>query len=265
MKNIFEGPTVYREPRQSHEEVEVERVMADVAKDMEVLLMKLETAVNAHEYQVVLGIDGGGRIPGLLLGSILKKIYKTDGASLPKTTFIAGFRAPASPEKRKADLQRYFSLPVFQVVKQNEKKVLITEDVIHKGGTLADIKEALVHEGIQYDIVTLSKYPFASQPGIFANVTRTLLHGKRVMSGVHKDKDELFSQTLRRPLKNDPDTSKTSAESPPVSEQEVGGMEYASDSEVLHRTRELVEAYAEELARKFMENRLKKSGESAHY
>lgn len=262
MKNALEGPTLYREPRRNNREVEVERVMEDVARDVQVLLLKLETAINAHEYQVVLGIDGGGRVPGLLLGSVLKQIYKADGAPLPKTTFIAGSRATLRSEERTSALENYFSLPVFQAVKSEGKKILLIEDVIKTRESIQDIEEALQEAGIHYDVAALSKIRTdLYSKTFFANVTSTLLNRNGVMSGVHKDPNQLFSQTLRRPLDNKTEVDISGAYDEPGS----GGVDkefpeendrvYATDTEVLRRTRELIATYAHELALGYLSRR----------
>jgi len=254
MKNIFEGSTVYQEPRRNNQEVEVEKVMADVARDVETLLMKLKDNINAHKYRVVLGIDSGGRVPGLLLGSVLKEIYKNDGAVLPKTTFIAGSRASLRSQDRGSALEEYFSLPVFPAVKSEGKKILLIEDVIKTRESIQDIEEALQEASIHYDVAALSKIRSAlSSKTIFANVTSTLLNRNRVMSGVHKTPDKLFSQTLRRPLYGalEAEVFDDSLEDEAGSD----GGRYASDSEVLRRTRVLIKAHAHELAQKFLQDR----------
>ncbi len=257
MKNPFEGSTVYQEPRRDNIQVEVERVMEDVAKDTERLLFKLREAIDTHQYQVILGIDGGGRVPGLLLGSVLKKVYQHDGVPLPKTTFIAGSREKLRSQERVEVLKEYFSLPLFQSTKEAEKKVLLVEDVVRTGASIQDIEEALRTEGIAYDIATLSKSSrHPTSPVTFANITSTAINRNRTMSGVHKSPDSLFSQTLRRPLDDQLNSSSlTSQHEGGKDEETQDTIEYASDSEVLQRTRELVRLYAEKLAHEFIAGR----------
>lgn len=250
MKNIFEGATMYQEPRRENKMILVEHVMEDVAKDLGVILEKLKRNIDAHEYGVVLGVDGGGRVPGLMLGKALKTIYQRDGVMPPKTTFLAGSRASLRSEGREAALAEYFSLPLFQGIKENGQKILLVEDVIKTGESFQDIVATLDAAGLPYTIATISSRRHMPRKSdvVFANTTTTLINQNRTMSGVHKSPEALFSQTLRRPLAG----SEVGNVAPSEAISEVA---LATADVVLQRTRKLVAAHAEVLAEHFLQDR----------
>ena len=148
-------------------------------------------------------------------------------------------------------------MPIFNEIKENGRKVLIAEDTVNTGNSLQGIREALESRGIRYDIVALTQFEDSEVEGVIAaNRDMTSLYGNKVMSGIHKDSDEIFSRPLRKPLDKKPNNiPKVSDYGPEVIEAEEDI--YPSKAEILKRTRELASSISEELVEEYLAGREK--------
>jgi len=119
------------------------------------LLEQLRPYLENGEYQFIIGHDSSGRIPTLLLRSIIKEIYKKNGHKTPPTVFLAT-RLPrlshvgSYEEYSEAELKKispwaaYVKKHILPSLPKGEiLKVLVITDSITTGDSLRTTKKAL--------------------------------------------------------------------------------------------------------------------------
>lgn len=57
-----------------------------------VLIEKMFSEIKDHKFDVVIGDDVSGRLPTLIIGGLMKLVYKEMGVQGPKILFLAGHR-----------------------------------------------------------------------------------------------------------------------------------------------------------------------------
>jgi hypothetical protein len=212
---------VYQEVGETPYEVNAEKVMEGVERDVEKILVKIKENIERGEYSAVLGIDGSGRVPALVLQKVIKNIYKEcrlddciDGF------FIAGhsymFIMPELEEYQRA-LDVYFDRDVFQEIKNRDKKILIVEDTLESGYSVKPITDILSKKNIPFDFVVSGVVPNYSHNreavvtqkdinDLGERIGSEVIYGKtgetgsnygmKQMAGVKKHKSNLFAVRL---------------------------------------------------------------------
>jgi hypoxanthine phosphoribosyltransferase len=219
------GHIKYHEDRDSDrgsetiKERDATEIMQSIRYDIGLILDKIRPAIESHTYDIVIGVDGGGRLPALVLGKTLDTIYHAHNEEKTKTFFLAGTRdiTPWKLDEKLEKLNEFFKQPIFEQLKNSSKKVLLVEDVIQTGRSLSPIVKTLKKLGINYEVVTLSfvdtsvKNPtfeadidiqqiedVVGAPIIYGEYGGvSSVYGSRQMAGVQKNSTELFSTTLK--------------------------------------------------------------------
>lgn len=144
------SPLSYRENHWDRETV-VEHVIEDIVDRLRPILKRIKEDVEHNKIGMVLGIDASGRVPALLLAQTLK--YKTN----IEIRFVAGNNNVDNEEKeeRLRDLTAHFATSEFQSELQN-REVLIIDDIIASGYSIAETCEALQRNNIVYRVVALA-------------------------------------------------------------------------------------------------------------
>jgi len=259
----------YTEKSDPGEERDVNLIMETVKIDSQRILEKIRNSIDNHKYGAILGIDGGGRVPALILGKTINNIYASKREEKIKTFFITGSRSlniyGKDTEKIK-QLTSYFKQNSFEGIKNKDGKVLIVEDVVASGASLKLIVQVLQDLKLQYDITTLSfddsrlinnnnkekdiveiekKLGSKIHYGEYGGVSK--LYGSKQMQGVHKSPDLLFSKPLGKPV------SKVKyVNIPSLDGHSFEFIQDEQNKEVLRGTRELVSKISEELTKEYL-------------
>jgi adenine/guanine phosphoribosyltransferase-like PRPP-binding protein len=253
MKNPFENGNnmVYREEN-VRAKFSVEATMRSLDQDIAILLEKLRSGIDAKEYQIVLGVDGSGRIPALVLGKTIQNIYALSGQNGPEIRFAAGSRN-LDQEKFENKVEQYIAYFRKSIAPFLEKgqKVLLVEDTIETGNSIKPIIEALRSLAIDFDIVTIGfqshSYNSAEllqiedveaslgESIVYAREGMSDIYAHKKMSGVQKSSDDIVSTPISKGQANTPS-------------REV----LHTNQDILKRTRELVTYLAQERADSFV-------------
>lgn len=218
----FEKGLKYAEALTPGRERNVDKIMDSVKKDIKKIIDKNRDSIDNHIYGMLIGVDGGGRIPALILRKTFNGIYSSRGQSEIETFFLSGSRniTTEESEKKRTELEQFFKQESFAKIKQNGEKILIVEDVISSGGSIQLMVQVLQNLGFNYEIATLSfedskiinptynpeidikqmeeKLGSEITFGSYGEVSS--LYGSKQMIGVHKDPGSIFSQPLRKDL-----------------------------------------------------------------
>lgn len=135
-----------------NKETNIAEVMNDVKERLRPILQELKSDVEANKIGMILGIDGGGRVPALLLARVLK--YK---ASI-ETRFVTGNKNVDNEDKikRLEELIGHFSTDEFKG-QLGDREVIIMDDIVASGHSVDLTCQALKRVGIKYRICALAK------------------------------------------------------------------------------------------------------------
>lgn len=259
----------YIEKSNPGKERDVKLIMEAVKRDLQMILEKIRSSIDNHQYKAILGIDGGGRIPALILGNTINNIYTSKEEEKVKTFFLAGSRSLGiygkDTEKIK-QLTAYFNQNSFDDIKNKNGKILIVEDVIASGNSLKFIVQVLQDLKLQYDIATLSfddsqlvnnnnnerditevekKLGSEIHFGEYGGVSE--LYGSKQMQGVHKSPDLLYGKPLGKPVSK---VKYVNIFSPDGHSFEF--IQEEQNKEVLKKTRELISKISEDLTKEYL-------------
>lgn len=201
--------------------VNIDNVLNELQSQAEKILDKIAEKIRNQNYGMVLGVDAGGRLPSLLIGKAINKVYGSNRQEKIDINFIAGHKN----ENFVGDLNSYFSGPMFQSIKQNKKEVLLVDDVVESGNSIKPVIEALNNQGIPFEFVTLSvsdnvyHSPSYDKKLTMGSIQEYLdtdviygdfgvissVYGKPQMVGVKKNRNSLHSISINTDTtKNDP-------------------------------------------------------------
>ncbi|PCI30857.1 hypothetical protein COB52_00815 [Candidatus Kaiserbacteria bacterium] len=212
----------------------------------------LKEEIANEEFGMVLGVDGSGRVPALIIEKVIKHVSPVE------VRFIAGSRPEEGVSTREDELEEYFSGEVFKALKAEGKRVLIVEDTLVTGESLVDICRALQNKEVEYEIVSLSYLgskkissgEFSTRLGAkvhFSGKWTPSIYRKKKMSGVYKEKGDVFA----KPLAKYEDKSNSSI---PDARSYGGGEDddeiFMDDPEVLRHTRKLVKEVSDDIIKK---------------
>jgi len=255
---------IYREPSNPSKEININKVMESMRLDLQNILEKIKTSVDSHLYGIIIGIDGSGRIPALVLSKTLNLIYQSKKEQELETLFISGSRSLDLYDKTKKEngLKKFFQQEKFNLNKLNGKKILIVDDIVDSGNSLELIAKTLKELELPYEIAVsvLESREDNSNPekdekrledklgskiiyGEYGPVSE--VYGTKQMSGVHKSPDFIFSKPINIPV------SKPKNMNIPEVSRNFIPEEDSQNTEVLKYTRELVAKISKELFEKY--------------
>jgi len=175
-------------------------------KSFENLIKQLSPAIRNHEYNLLVGDDVSGRIPALILGGVMKDIYKREKIESPQILFFGGDKRPISDSSK---LSNYFRnlIDKKKINPENIKALLITDN-IETGRTIDYFTEALSEVGLSCDIAAVSSdistdeisrrwSGFQKRKACIGNFGEGIyFYGKKDLGGVEKNTGEIFSKRL---------------------------------------------------------------------
>jgi len=206
-------------------EKETERIIEELRMPLEKIVSEFGEGIKNGEYSVIIGDDASGRIPALMMGDILKAIYVQNGFPPPLIRFIAGSTGlrhskASSALNKKSAVSGQISRIHADVMdeRSSQGKVMIVTEAISSGSSVDVLVEALKGKGWDRDIATVGIEPHYTtiedlgrvwDARVVAGMTGTPdlyrvkdnpdpynpEHG-RALSGVHKDREQLFARRL---------------------------------------------------------------------
>ena len=163
------------------------------------ILKEIKDLINKGEYKTIIGDDSSGRIPTLVLDSVIKNIYKDKGFESPQVLFMATnrnggneFDSIKEQKKIKEFFEHYLDREKFK-----NGKILISTDTIISGGSLRPLTKVLNEYNISYDISTYLL--ITENEDIFKYLQNTLEYDKN--SSVEEQKEKL-EETRLNEIKN---------------------------------------------------------------
>ena len=146
--------STYEEPSNPGVENNINKVMYSMEDNVIEIIEKLRNSIENQKYASILGIDSSGRVPALLMKKVIEGIYdKNRSKSKIGIHFLNGFR---NKEAVMEQLKEFFRQESYQDIKENNKKVLIVDDVLVSGSSVKPILEALRDAKIDFDLAVMS-------------------------------------------------------------------------------------------------------------
>ncbi len=225
MENFNPENPIYDELGQQ-ESTNINEVFQNLEYGATQLLEKIREKILHNEYGAVLGIDSSGRVPALLMSETINKVYEHNKQPHIPLFFIAGFRQSQDIQNKYQELLDFLDTDELRTQHQNGKKILIVDDVITTGRSVAPIVEAMQKKGYIFEVGALSVDDTDHQGGfnnISHHIKKTLekvensiaapitygsfgtipdVYGKPQMSGVHKDLSSIHAKPLRVPVQS---------------------------------------------------------------
>ncbi|HVF69326.1 MAG TPA: hypothetical protein VNA13_02040 [Xanthomonadales bacterium] len=106
-------------------------------------------AILEGKWSSILGADASGRYPALIMGHLMKRVYKEKGINQPKQFFYAGGQ---QMEKREELLMEYFQ----KIKPELGDRALIVTESIHSGKELHDTLRMFRKLGIAADVLSIN-------------------------------------------------------------------------------------------------------------
>lgn len=134
-------------------ELEQVRMFKEVVEPIfDSLVGEMKPHIEAGRWGVILGDDRGGRLPALAMREILARATK-EGDGPPDTFFVAAGKSRKGEEYEENLRQRIADLK--ELI--GDKRVLVVTDHIDRGETVRRLAELLKENGIDFDVMSLSK------------------------------------------------------------------------------------------------------------
>lgn len=193
---------------------EDKKFVADCIEDLrspaQKILEQLHNKIEKEEYTIVLGDDTSGRIPTVIIGGVIKELYRERHFPSPLIRFIAGgvlgregmvseFNEFA--EELKSESEKRFG-------SDRTQKVLIVTEFMGTGRTLEPIIMNFKAKSMPCDIAAISvgknifqRFHFARRTGnriIKGQKNKPKVWKKKEIAGVAKDYKHLFSESFRK-------------------------------------------------------------------
>lgn len=174
-------------------------------KSFENLTKELLPAIRSHEYNVVVGDDISGRLPTLVIGGLLRKIYKNDMVPEPRVLFFAAGRRETEDEKivQQGITNRLNKLIKEKKINSNDRALIVTE-YVQTGESVTYLARAIKDAGLDCDIATLincSENNDFLKDNIFRDTKfysggrkkKPFFWSSKFLSGVRKKEGRIFS------------------------------------------------------------------------
>ena len=173
------------------------------------IFKKLTPEINRGDFTLIIGDDASGRIPTFIIAHALKTIYKKKKLQPPIVRFIAGStRLSESERKRKLEkVATQIGRIKETVIKAHGTigKALVVTDIVETGASLRVLLDALSQNHMDAQPVSLGESTVnnAHKEELTEEQIRRLIvgdsdnrlfiYGKRQMSGVQKNPNDLFA------------------------------------------------------------------------
>ncbi len=171
------------------------------------IIYKLREQIEGAEYGSVVGDDASGRIPTLIIGNAISKIYERNGDKSPQILVLAGGGGELKTEKIVSYLEESAARGKFDI----GRKVLLVTDFLVTGSSIDPILAALRKIGVEYDVSSVSS---TRDESYWSNTLKTKaaigrgrdepkIYGKHHLSGVYKRSDEVTSRPFKEFAKDE--------------------------------------------------------------
>jgi adenine/guanine phosphoribosyltransferase-like PRPP-binding protein len=202
-----EGPkekfTAQEQPEVSGEESIIEN---EEVKELELpcleVVYKLRDRIEKSEYGTIVGDDASGRIPTLIVGNAIGKIYEKNGNESPQILFLAGGGGKEKVEEIVDYLKEISARGKFDA----GRRVLLVTDYLVTGSSIEPILSAFRKMGIESDVASTFSTKGEKYWNNFLN-TRVVIgageaepgiYGRHNLSGVHKISEEVIARSFKK-------------------------------------------------------------------
>ncbi len=196
------------------EEEHIHKIISELHEPIRKMLEPIMENIEGGEYQLLIGDDASGRIPTLIVRTIINSIYAKNGhASIP-TRFIAGTRHYRTllqqeyADAKKAKVAQY--IEELHALMPDVTNALIVTDTISSGNSLLPVTESLKESGIHYDIAAVGVEDYEYNREILQEKLGAFvfsgsdwmpsIYGEHDISGVTKFPEDLHSRPVRKEL-----------------------------------------------------------------
>lgn len=156
-----------RERYLSSKSLEAEDVhsLNDLEKPLSRLISEIGPRIEAGAYSLIIGDDASGRIPTIMVGTVIKDIYalRNPTARLPIVRFFTGSTGLSNSEQGVQDKKRNGLTEQLGKVKQavekaglHSNRALIVTDIIESGQSVEEISRALRANGFDVEVATIA-------------------------------------------------------------------------------------------------------------
>lgn len=169
------------------------------------LVKQLIPAVKNHEYNLIIGDDVSGRLPTLVVGGLIKEIYRREKIDIPQILFFLGGRSSCR-EKISEHLQK---LAKENKIDLKQGKTLVVTEYMSSGRSMVDFLGAIKEAGLSGDLAALNTevdsalyqnkasrfyHPEFKDLRIYSGGTELLFWGEKHLTGIDKDINPLFAK-----------------------------------------------------------------------
>jgi adenine/guanine phosphoribosyltransferase-like PRPP-binding protein len=176
-------------------------------EELESLVKQLMPAIKNHEYNIIVGDDASGRIPTLILGGLMKEIYKKDNATPPQILFFAGRHLQYYEGEENLVSEFFQKLEKQKEIKPSSSNALVVTEYMSTGATMVSFVKTFKKLGLSCDVATLvangperhykDKYDFNKIYIGNALGGVAPFYGSRIFAGVkQKPEDKIFASPL---------------------------------------------------------------------
>lgn len=188
----------------------IRNYIEDLRAPTQKILRQLHDSIEKGEYMIIIGDDTSGRIPTVIIGGVIKELYRERHFPSPLIRFIAGDifgREGIVPEfneyaeKLKGESEKQFG-------SDHAQKVLVVTEFMGTGKTLEPLVMNFKAKGMPCDIAaigvkknTFQKFHFKKRVGskiIWGQKKAPKIWKKKEIAGVAKDYKHLFSESFRK-------------------------------------------------------------------
>jgi len=154
-------------------------IIAELELPIQNILTQIQDRIDKREYGIIIGEDASGRIPGLIFGKFLKRLYETGEMSgkkvdHPETIFIPGkLEVLDNLRLAKISLRKHLTKHGLE----KGKRILIATDTIASGESLKILTDLIKSLGFKVDIASIGVFPFMPDKTIRKNLGDSVISG----------------------------------------------------------------------------------------
>lgn len=217
LQNSQEESSANEEEQLTTEQLEI---LWQLEKPLNKILKQLRRDIDKGSYAFILGDDASGRIPTLIIGEVLKEVYRDKGLKLPLVRFVAGSTGlhQRDQEKKRTEVIKQVGRIQDDVSREDFKgaKALIVTDTITSGQSVSMLLDAMGENKVDADVATIGISGTALRGGkkklerkyktkiVYGMEETPQIYpwGEKGLAGVIKKPEYLFSKPTKQFIKN---------------------------------------------------------------
>ena len=137
------------------EENEIVSTIDELEDPIKRIIDQLREEIDKGQISLIIGEDASGRIPTLIVASVINNIYKSKGFKIPQIKFIAGSRNIAGMTEWYMRDKKDKIRKLIEQIPNNGDRVLIVTDTIVSGSSVEPIASVLDTLGKEKIIATI--------------------------------------------------------------------------------------------------------------